>query len=276
MITLIIGNGESRSWFKPWISSLITKDIVTWGCNAIYRDGIVDNLVSIDYPMQQEIYNSGYARKHPCWFNNWDIVPDDVAEVFLQTSNMPKELIFINEKGSRTDCVIQGKYFNSKEMRTEELLKKYPHLDKDDLDIKLKKDVGLWITYVDKDDKIKTITWSKDISSLYVGGTFNWSAGNTAIYLACQEGAKDVYLLGFDFSSYEEKINNIYKNTKNYLPAFSRGFNSINWLIQLNVIFKKFKGVNFYWIDCLVKDQFTTFTNIKYLTKEEFRDILGL
>ena len=51
---LVIGNGESRSWYKP----KVLNDVVTWGCNAIYRDGDVDNLVAIDYGIQQEIYDS--------------------------------------------------------------------------------------------------------------------------------------------------------------------------------------------------------------------------
>ena len=36
------------------------KNVVTWGCNAIYRDGpnCVHNLVAMDYAMQQEIYDS--------------------------------------------------------------------------------------------------------------------------------------------------------------------------------------------------------------------------
>ena len=40
-------------------------DVVTWGCNAIYRDGphYVDNLVAMDYAMQQEIYDSGWCMK---------------------------------------------------------------------------------------------------------------------------------------------------------------------------------------------------------------------
>ena len=36
--------------------------MLTWGCNAIYRDGDVDNLVAIDYGMQQEIYDSRIPR----------------------------------------------------------------------------------------------------------------------------------------------------------------------------------------------------------------------
>ena len=60
---LVIGNGESRAWFRSprWVAA---DDIVTWGCNAIYRDGkdCVDNLVSMDYGMQQEIYDSGWFQ----------------------------------------------------------------------------------------------------------------------------------------------------------------------------------------------------------------------
>ena len=45
---LVIGNGESRAWFHPddWC---LPTNMEAWGCNAIYRDGSVDHLVSVDY-----------------------------------------------------------------------------------------------------------------------------------------------------------------------------------------------------------------------------------
>ena len=82
---LVIGNGESRSWFKP-CHQTIAEDVVTWGCNAIYRDGAVHNLVAVDYGMQQEIYDSGYCLDNPEYgdiktihFANWNIVPAEIA-----------------------------------------------------------------------------------------------------------------------------------------------------------------------------------------------------
>jgi len=45
MRAVVIGNGESRAWFKP--NQVKANDVITWGCNAIYRDGYVDALVSI-------------------------------------------------------------------------------------------------------------------------------------------------------------------------------------------------------------------------------------
>jgi len=62
---LVIGNGESRSWFKPCHQHILDNTVITWGCNAIYRDGFVHNLVAVDYGMQQEIYDSGYCLDNP-------------------------------------------------------------------------------------------------------------------------------------------------------------------------------------------------------------------
>ena len=74
-----------------------------------------------------------------------------------------------------------------------------------------------------------------------------WS--NCNVYLACQEGVSDVYMLGFDLSSYDEPLNNIYKGTDNYLPEESKGFNVDNWLVQLIEIFKNFPDTQFHWVD---------------------------
>ena len=65
---LVIGNGESRSWYSPCHQTIMKDGVDTWGCNAIYRDGKVDNLVATDAGMQQEIYKSGYVFNNTCWF----------------------------------------------------------------------------------------------------------------------------------------------------------------------------------------------------------------
>ena len=67
---IVYGNGESRPR-EP-----LSGNFTSWGCNAIYRDFVVDNLVVIDYPMQQEVYESDYVLKHKCWFSDWEILPE--------------------------------------------------------------------------------------------------------------------------------------------------------------------------------------------------------
>ena len=111
-----------------------------------------------------------------------------------------------------------------------------PHLDEKDLRQKAEKDVGLYITWVDEyNDKVINLDYPR-----------GWSAGNTALYLACKSGAKEIYMLGFDGSNYSESINNIYKGSKNYLPEDSRGFNTINWNNQYRMIQLEFTDVKFY------------------------------
>ena len=44
------------------------------GCNAIYRDIDVMNLVSVDYGMQLETM-SLICYAHKCWFGDWNIIP---------------------------------------------------------------------------------------------------------------------------------------------------------------------------------------------------------
>ena len=80
MEVMIYGNGESRKQFDKL---RFMGNYTTWGCNAIYRDLNVDNLVSVDYAMQQEIECSGYAKDNVCLLYTSPSPRD------LSTSRMP-------------------------------------------------------------------------------------------------------------------------------------------------------------------------------------------
>ena len=117
------------------------------------------------------------------------------------------------------------------------MLSQFPHLDKDDLRAKCYNNVGLYITWLEQKDKVNLIDYPRE-----------WCAGATAMYLSCKQGAKEIYMLGFDLSEYDEPINNIYKGTDNYLSENSRGFNTDNWTTQLIQTFKDFPETQFYWV----------------------------
>ena len=102
---LVIGNGESRSWFKPCHQSILDSDVITWGCNAIYRDGFVHNLVSVYYGMQQEIYDSDYEGI--CHFAHWSVVPSSVADMMFLGFDIPEGLIHYS-KNRTENCVVSG------------------------------------------------------------------------------------------------------------------------------------------------------------------------
>ena len=201
---MIYGNGESRKQFDKL---RFMGNYTTWGCNAIYRDMKVDNLVSVDYAMQQEIESSGYARENVCYFTDWSVLTD-ADDMLLKTMKMDFEPHMIHEtlRIDRTDCVIQGKDPQTVENNIKEALDKNPDLDYNDLRLKAEKDVGLYITWV-AENKIKNVEYPRE-----------WCAGTTALHLACQQGATKVYMLGFDLSSYDKPLNNIYKGSNNYLP----------------------------------------------------------
>jgi hypothetical protein len=271
---LVIGNGESRSWFKPCHQTIMDEEVITWGCNAIYRDGphCVHNLIAMDYAMQQEIYDSGWALENPefgdvhnVYFANWTIVPSEVADAMLMGFDIPET--FIHRSKNRTDqCVISGKDPATLHEKVEAAIRQFPHLDMNDLKLKMEKDVGIWITYVNEDDNITDV------------GNSVLSTGNMALLLACHEhDAKEIYMLGYDLSSYDEPLNNIYKGTDNYLPATAKGFNPINWTNQMNELFDKYKNITFYWVDCnrsLTKTK--EHGNIIYLTKDELCEKLKI
>ena len=225
---IVYGNGESRPR-KP----ILGGDFITWGCNAIYRDFTVDNLVSVDYNMQQEIYESNYAMKNKCWFTDWEVIPSGFDPSLLLINNDAP--VYETAKLNRKSCVVQGKDANMVQKKIEEVLIHNPQLDPEDFKKKAMFNVGVYITWVDEyNDKVINIDYPK-----------GWSAGNTALYLACKHGAKEVYMLGFDGSSYSEPINNIYKGSKNYLSADSRGYNTINWDNQFKLVQRDFPNVKF-------------------------------
>ena len=68
-------NGKSR--LKWDLKQNLHDDIITWGCNRIYNDTVVDNLVAVDYWVQHLVYESGYALNNKCWFGDWNILPSD-------------------------------------------------------------------------------------------------------------------------------------------------------------------------------------------------------
>ena len=252
---VVIGNGESRKWFSD---KQYEVDAVTWGCNAIYRDMVTDNLVAVDYGMQQEIHERCDYRDINCHFANWSVLPASVADMMFLGYDIPEA--FIHKSSPVTDqCVISGKDPMTLHERIEAAIQMHPDLDMKDLRMKMEKDVGVWITYVNEDDNINNIDFP-----------IGWSTGNTAIHLACQSGATEIYVLGFDLSSYDEPLNNIYKGTDNYLPSDAKGFNSVNWKNQMQTVFREFKDVQFSWVDA--KEEFIQENNLSYLTKAEFCD----
>jgi hypothetical protein len=78
---LVLGNGESRSSIDL---SKIKSNFVTFGCNAIYRDHIVDYLVCCDRRMVKEVLSSTDANKFNLYTKpDWKSMFDPMGIKFL-------------------------------------------------------------------------------------------------------------------------------------------------------------------------------------------------
>ena len=230
MRTVVYGNGKSR--LKWDLKQNLHDDIITWGCNRIYNDTVVDNLVAVDYWIQHMVYESGYAKTNKCWFLDWQILPVDfdITPMRLEYYNHQE-----NEKNTG------GKVVRGKDQ---------PPLK------------GLYITWVDENDMVEDIVFPKE-----------WGSGTTAIHLACQQGAKEIYLMGFDMSG--RPINNVYEEEqkKFKINDDNRPFR-FDWTNELKTTIKEYPNTNFIWVDHYetTLDFFNySYNNLTYDTYENIR-----
>ena len=229
---LVYGNGKSR--LKWDLNQELQDNITTWGCNRIYNDVKVDNLVALDYWVQHAIYTSGYAKDNKCWFSNFDRLSCYLHDTIK--SQYGHMTIVENDRGNREYCSISGSH--------------------DDPNFK-----GLYITWLDKDDMVVDIDFPKQ-----------WSSGTTAIHLACQKGATEIYLMGFDLS--ENPLNNVYEEFQDGQKMKSdphRFSHRSDWANEMKTVIKEFPNTKFIWIEPHEKSMKFDMNNLTYDTYENIR-----
>ena len=89
------------------------------------------------------------------------------------------------------------------------------------------------------------VTWSKP--------SLGWSSGPTALRLACEQGFKEIYILGFDYQGLAVdanknrfNLNNIYGDTRNYKRSNDQATFFGNWMNQTKKCLQDFKDVQFH------------------------------
>ena len=79
-----------------------------------------------------------------------------------------------------------------------------------------------------------------------------WSSGPTAMLLASQHGYRTIYVLGFDYiglGDKQEKVNNLYAGTENYVPKTNSPIPSQNWIIQWKKLYELNPNTKFFKVN---------------------------
>ena len=83
--------------------------------------------------------------------------------------------------------------------------------------------------------------------------SLGWSSGPTALRMACDHGYKDIHILGFDYQGLSEnekknrfKVNNMFKDTRNYKKGNDEATFFGNWMNQTKKCLKDFPDVKFH------------------------------
>ena len=238
-----LGNGQSRQGLD--LNKM--KDYATViGCNAIYRDFTPDILVALDSRISHEIYRKANHNNMKIYLGYWTPVPIFVAKEQLKAWQGKTDIVWNDSE----EAVYHGA----------------------DGVFTLTKGNNLGITYitgVSKEDKIKSV--EPDVDG------FGYATGSRSVYLACELGAKEVYIVGHDLYSDTEKVNNIYAGSKSYAEKDALAARPDNWIPQHKNTFDKFPDTQFYKVNSNTPGDFTALeipewsscANLKYITQEK-------
>ena len=258
------GNGKSRLDFDM---NVIKNRGTTFGCNAIYRDMKVDHLVTVDNEITHEIYRSGYCTDNHTHIRDWNVLP----MFFLDTLKNDYPDADVHIEDDDVGFVIHGSKTDEVDAHFQKIIQENPNIDIKKLEWE-RKQVKTFITGVKERDLAKTIENDR-----------MQSCGVLSIQIACEMGARNVFIIGHDLYSNNMKLNNVYGGTTGYLPETSNYVKPDNWIVGHKTNFDKYPEVNFYKVntDVLGTDDTCCFVegwrdceNLQYITQEEVQRLL--
>jgi len=110
--------------------------------------------------------------------------------------------------------------------------------------------------------------------------SLGWSSGPTALKLACDQGHKEIYILGFDYQGHSEgnknnrfRFNNVFKDTRNYKKSNDEATFYGNWMNQTKRCLQDYKDIKFHRVvpaGWFTPKDLTWADNMKHTSTEEF------
>ena len=107
----------------------------------------------------------------------------------------------------------------------------------------------------------------------FFGEVSGWSSGSLSVLVSLRIylDVKRVFLIGHDFFSDTKKINNLYKDTENYLGKNAQAVNGINWINELKQIFLDNPNINFFRVgrETDIIEEWKEVNNVKLISLNE-------
>jgi len=237
-----IGNGTSRNGFD--LESLRQYGRI-YGCNALYRDFTPDVLCAVDQGIMHEIYQSGYCDNNEAYFRDWTKVPAHHYEMMLYaelTQTVVDDVkknwdgLYENDRGNATEFVMHGSNMQGivNIMRQKgDTYKKF--IDKS----------YCYVSWQKPGDKAHSM-----LDMMKKDKDLGWACGAMSGYIAIQkEQPKEIYLIGHDLKSNDNKVNNLYAGTRHYVSKENAPTPHINWINQWSTLFQWYPDVQFYKVN---------------------------
>jgi hypothetical protein len=105
-----------------------------------------------------------------------------------------------------------------------------------------------WLNYFgcERISAVPDLPWKEDSRHMQ---PMNWGSGSYALLTAANLGFKEIYIAGFDLYGQDGLINNIYKNTENYLKDDRPCVDYSYWIFQQSRVFEKYQDTIFYIVN---------------------------
>tara|TARA_R110001606_G_scaffold15338_1_gene63257 strand:+ start:474 stop:1058 length:585 start_codon:yes stop_codon:yes gene_type:complete len=106
-----------------------------------------------------------------------------------------------------------------------------------------------------------------------------WSSGPTALWLASTHSTDTIYIIGFDYASIDDKVNNIYADTYNYKKSYEKATYHGNWVRQTMITCQKFNKKRYIRVlgeNAYTPKEFLDLTNLSNISIEEFNNSFNI
>lgn len=110
----------------------------------------------------------------------------------------------------------------------------------------------------------------------YFNPPLGWSSGPTALHMASSHKPTEVFIVGFDYTGIDGKVNNVYADTENYRKSSDPATYFGNWKNQTAQVIKNNPGIKYYRV---VGEKYFdpewNYHNFKHINVEEFKKLVG-